>query len=319
MSAVSRPGGWLGPTRPTVAIEVASGRVTVASVSPARGRASLGAYASEPLPGGAVTPALAGPNVPGRDEVAGALRRALDKAGLRSARRAALIVPDSVAHVSLVDLTDVPARASDLERLLRWQLRKTLPFPIAEARLSHFVAHAEPGRTTLAVVLARQDVLGEYEALAAAVDVHAGLVDLSSFNVANAVLASGTPRGDSLLVCLSPDTTSLLVLRGDALMFYRHRHSAGDEPVGTLVHQTAMFHVDRLGGTKFDRVWLAGGSAQPADGGLFRAEIEARLGVAVEPVDVRQIVTTKRATLTAMDVDALAAPVGVILRDGKAA
>jgi hypothetical protein len=80
-----------------------------------------------------------------------------------------------------------------------------------------------------------------------------------------------------------------------------------------------MFHVDRLGGTKFDRVWLAGGSAQPADGGLFRAEIEARLGVAVEPVDVRQIVATKRATLTAMDVDALAAPVGVILRDGKAA
>jgi len=228
-------------------------------------------------------------------------------------------VPDSIARVSLVDLTEVPARAGELDRLLRWQLRKSVPFPIAEARVSHFVAHSEPGRTTVAVVLARKDVLAEYEAVAAALDVHAGIVDLASFNVANAVLSTGVPAGDSLLICLAADATSLAVFRGDHLMFYRHRAPAGDESVGTLVHQTAMFHVDRLGGKTFDRVWLSGGAAQPVVGTRVRESAEERLGVQAETVDVRQIVDLRGGRLSPIDIDALAAPVGVLLREARAA
>ena len=311
--------GWFRPTRPTVAIEIASRRVTVASVSGVPGRAVIGAFASEELPAGVLTPALTERNIAGGDEVRAALRRALDRAGLKSVRRAALVVPDSLARVSFVELAEVPSRAGDLDRLLRWQLRKSLPFPVADARLSHFVAHAEPGRTTLAVVLARQEVVAEYEAVAAALDIHVGLVDLASFNVASAILSTGVPAGDSLLVCLAPDATTLLVLRRDHLMFYRHRAAAGDESIGALVHQTAMFHVDRLGGGRFDRVWLAGGAAHPADGGAFRAEIEARLGVLVEPVDVRPLASLRRGTLAPLDADALVAPIGAILRGAKAA
>jgi Tfp pilus assembly PilM family ATPase len=321
MSAQTRSHGWFGPTRPTVAIEVAARRVTVASVSASggRGRAVVSAHASAPLPDGAVVPALSGRNLPGRDEILAALRRALDQAGLRSARRAALIVPDTVARVSLVDLEEVPARPADLDRLLRWQLRKSLPFPIDEARMSHLVAHADAGRVTLAVVLARRDVLAEYESLAANLDIQAGIVDLASFNVANAVLSSGVPSGDSLLVCLAPEATTLLILRGEQLMFYRHRATAGDEPISTLVHQAAMFHVDRLAGTTFDRVWLAGVSENPGEVTRFSAEIAERLGVPVEPVDVRKLASFKTATLTPAEIDSLAASVGVILREARAA
>jgi len=319
MSSTRGHGSWLGPTRPAVAIEVTSRRVTVAALSAGGGKVVVSHAATESLPDGLVSPALAGGNIASREDVVSALRRALDRAGLRSTRRAALVVPDSVARVSLVELDEVPARAADLERILRWQLRKSLPFSIDEARMSHFVAHAGPNRTTIAVVLARRDVIAEYEALTTALDIHAGIVDLASFNVANAVLASGAASGDSLLVSLAPDATTLLLLRGEHLMFYRHRAAAGDESVGTLVHQTAMFHVDRLGGSRFDRVWLAGGSAHPADEGRFRAEIERRLGVTVDTVDVRRLATVKPPRLTDVDVDALVAPVGVVLRESKAA
>jgi len=319
MTTTARGGSWFGPTRPTVGLEVASRRVTVAAVSGTGGRAVVTHAATETLPDGLVAPALSGQNIASRHELATAIRRVLEKAGLRAVRRVGLVVPDSVARVSLVDLEKVPNRTAELDRILRWQLRKSLPFAVTEARLSHFVAHIESGKTTLGVVLAREDVLAEYEAVMAELDIHAGIVDLASFNVANAVLGSTTSTGDSLLVNLAPDATTLLLLRQMNLMFYRHRAAAGDESVGTLVHQTAMFHVDRLGGTKFDRVWLAGGSAHPGEGGRVKAEIEKRLGVVVEPVDVGQLVTLRASRLPETDADALIAAIGVVLREARAA
>lgn len=319
MSMGTRGGSLFGPTRPTVAIGVTSRRVTVAAVAGSGRSAMVTHAATVSLPDGLVAPALAGTNIASRADLAAALRTALDQAGLRSARRAALIVPDSIARVSLVELEQLPSRTTELDRILRWQLRKSLPFPVGEARLSHFVAHTSPGRTTLAVVLARADVLAEYEAAADAIGVHAGIVDLASLNVANAVLTAGPAAGDSLLVSLAPDATTLLLLRGNDLMFYRHRAGASEESVGALVHQTAMFHVDRLGGAKFDRVLVAGGDAHPADVGRFRAEIGQRLDVVVDTVDVRQLVALKPPRLADVNMEALVALVGVLLREAKAA
>ena len=118
---------------------------------PTVGMPTVVAHASEPLPADAIVPALTGTNVVQHDVVADALRRALDRAGLRSTRRAALVVPDGVARVSLLPFEQLPERASDLEQLVRLQLRKSMPFPLDEAVLTHFRAHTEGTAATLAV------------------------------------------------------------------------------------------------------------------------------------------------------------------------
>ena len=173
MSQSSRKSAWLTATPPNVAVEIASRRVTVVELSQSGGGPFVSAYASEPLPADAVTPSLVGTNVPAPDFVAQALGRAFDRAGIRSPRRAALIVPDSVARVSLLTFEQVPARSSDLDQLIKWQLRKATPFPIDEARIDHMLAHAERGATTFATVVARPDVLAQYEAVTTAVGIHA--------------------------------------------------------------------------------------------------------------------------------------------------
>ena len=101
-------------------------------------------------------------------------------------------------------------------------------------------------------------------------------------------------------------------------MFYRHRAALENEPLGALVHQTAMYHEDRLGGSKFAKVMLCGGAlAGTAD---FQHGIADRLGVTAEPVDVRAAAALRdRITVTPEVLDALAAPVGVLLREKKAA
>lgn len=307
---------WLAPVLPTVAIEIATRRVTVVEV-PASG-GNVAAYAGEGVPDGAVSPALTGVNIHQPDVVKAALQRALDQSGLTSTRRAALVVPDSIARVSLLTFEDTPARPQDLEQLVQWQLRKAAPFPIEEATISHFPAAGDGRRLTVAAVLARRDVLAQYEAVVADLGIHAGVVDLASFNVMNAVMATSTPgTGDWLLVHLASEATTLAIVRGEALMFYRHRTAIDEETLGALVHQTAMYHEDRLGGGAFARVWLSGAGANAAEA---RQEISSRLGMPVEAVDIRPAAAVEGPHTPSADVlDALAAPVGILVRDRRVA
>jgi type IV pilus assembly protein PilM len=315
------PASWLAPAPPTVAIEIASRRITVVELSRSGSAPAVAGHASEPLPEGAVVPALGGVNVAQPAAAAEALRRALDRAGLRSARRAALVVPDSVARVSLLTFEQLPSRAADLDQLVRWQLKKGTPFPIEDAQVSFFKAHTAGAATAIAATVARRDVIAQYEAIAAAAGIHAGLVDLASFNVLNSLLAAGgAGAGDWLLVTLAPEATTLAIMRGSDLMFYRHRAAVEEEPLSALVHQTAMYHEDRLGGSRFDRVWLCGAALLPGGAAEARREITERLGVPVEAVDVQPAAGLRdRMQATPELLDALAAPVGVLLRERKAA
>ncbi len=306
---------------PSVAIEIAAGRVTVAEVAGSGAGLTVSAYASEALPDEAVTPTHSGVNVPDAGVVTTAIRRACEKAGIRVPKRAALIVPDSAARVSILTFEALPARQADIEQLVRWQIKKSTPFPVEDAQISAAVTHRDAGSTTVAAVAAQRDVIAQYEMPVTALGTHVGLVDVASVNVLNAVLANGTAtQGDWLLVCLAREATSLAIVRQGSLMFYRHRSNVGDEPLSALVHQTAMYHEDRLGGQKFARVWVAGSAWVPGGGDAMRREISARLGVQADAVDVRASVSLgDRVTPGAEALDALAAPLGILVRERRAA
>lgn len=309
-----RRSAWLASAPPAVAIEIASRRVTVVGVQPAAAGPIVSGHATEPLSAGVVVPALAGANILEPAAVSAALRLALDRAGLGSIRRAALVVPDSVARVALLPFDEIPARPGDLDELIRWQVRKATPFAIDDAQLTYFPAHTEDTRTIMAAVVARRDVVSEYETVAADAGVHAGIVDLASFNVMNAIVGTGgAAPGDWLLVHLASEATTLAIMRGDRLMFYRHRTAVDEEPLGALVHQTAMYHEDRLAGGAFERVWLAG---DHADATSVRAEIAARLQVPVRTLAIGSNTTARDTAGGASDlVDALAAGVGILIRE----
>ncbi len=317
MAAVS---SILTPPPPSVAIELASRRVTVVEVGGGAKGLSVVGYASEALAPNAIKPAATGVNIANPGAVAEALGKALERAGVRSTRRAALIVPDSVARVALLPFKELPAKTADIEQLIRWQLKKGTPYNIEEAHVTWTQANKTAGETVLAAVVARRDIIAEYEAVATKLGIHAGIVDLSSLNVMNAVIAANAASpSDWLLVTMAPEATTLAIGRGSELMFYRHRAAVDEEPLSALVHQTAMYHEDRLEGKKFSRVWLCGGGVG-RDADQIRTEINARLGVPVEAVDVRAAADLGGRVGASTDVlDALAAPLGVLLRDRKAA
>jgi Tfp pilus assembly PilM family ATPase len=311
---------WLKSAPPDVAVEIDRTHVGAARVEWRAGRPVVAAHAVEPLPAGAVTPALAATNMPDVGVVGQAVGRVLGQLGGRT-HRIALIVPDTVAKVSLIRLEKVPARAADLREIVRWQVRKSAPFPVEQAVLSVSAgAPAADGGREFVVALAREDVIRQYEQACAMARAHAGIVDLATFGVLNSVVAGGgAPAGDWLLVHVADSRITLAVVRGEHVIFFRHRAEESEGTLADLVHQTAMYYEDRLNGAGIQRVWLAGMTAA-GEAEAVRRDLEARLGAGVEAVDPRAVAgLVDRISATPELADALAPLVGVLRREGRAA
>ena len=306
---------------PDVAIEIDHAHVGAARLVWRGNQAVVAAHAQEALPPGAVVPALASLNLADVPLVAQVIGRVLAELG-SSRARVALIVPDTVAKVSLLKLEKVPAKAADLQEIVRWQVRKTAPFPIEQAVLSVSPGvTAGDGSCEMVVSLARTDVIQQYEQACLMAGAEAGLVDIASFSVLNAVLAApGGPSGDWLLVHITDTYLTLAVMRDQSLLFFRHRGEEAEGTLSDLIHQTAMYYEDRLHGGGFARVLIAGAARLPGGAESVRRGLEERLRIGVESVDPRNAAALVDRIGAAPELlDVLAPLVGMLLREGRVA
>jgi type IV pilus assembly protein PilM len=309
---------------PGVAVEVAADHVSAASLDLRGNAPTVTMHATEPLPAGALVPSLTSANVHNRQVVLTAIERVLERTG--NPRRVGLVVPDLVAKVSLVRFEHVPTRTSDLDQLVRWQVRKTAPFPIEDAQVSYVRGLKAPDGQEFLVSLARRSVIEEYEGLCAAAGAHAGIVDLATFNVINAALASAPPSSDSdwLLVNVAADYASIVILRGPHVIFFRNRAPDGEGTLADVVHQTAMYYEDRLQGSGFARAFLTGAAGanarQNADADELRRSLQDRLQRPIETIDAsRAAALTDRISASPALLDTLAPLVGLLVRGREAA
>lgn len=268
--STSRPsassGHWLASPPPSSAVDITPDQVTAISLAVDGGRAVVAGVASAPLAEGVVTPALNAVNVHDPAALTAAIRTAVEGLSPRP-RRVALVLPDTVGKVSILRFEQVPARTADLDQLIRWQVKKAAPYRIEDAQVSWVPGAAvEGGGREFVVTTARRDVIASYEQACEAAGLHAGLVDLASFNLINLAMAAAPegPAGDWLVVHVATGYATLAVMRGSDLVFFRNRAGAAGDEIADLVHQTAMYHQDRLGGGAFARVIMAGASAQGA-------------------------------------------------------
>jgi len=307
---------------PHVGVEFAARRVTVVSLAGGGGDPVVAGHATEALPAGALEPGINSQNVVDPTAVAGALGRALERLGVRP-RRVGLVVPDPVAKVSLVRFEQVPGRAQDLAQMIRWQVRKAAPFRIEDAQVAYAPGLAlDGGGREFIVSIARRDIVEEYERVCASVGAHAGLVDLASFSLINAVLAvpGQAATGDWMLVHATREYSTLAVVRDATLIFFRTRAAEAEESLADLVHQTVMYHEDRLGGGGIPRVVLAGvAEAGHEHADLVRRSLEARLGVPVESLDPRRAAALRdRIEADQALLDTLGSPIGLLMRERAA-
>ena len=111
----------------------------------------------------------------------------------------------------------------------------------------------------------------------------------------------------------SPSTGKV---NGKDLIFFRNRPDGEGETLADLVHQTAMYYQDRLGGQGFGSVLLAGEGRDAADLASVQRELESRLGGTVERLDPRRVVAVADRVHGTTEAAAVIPPLcGILLRE----
>jgi len=275
---VRRIDRWLhAMPHPAVVVEIAPGQVAAARWG--AGHGELEDVVVESLPAGSVMPSPVENNITQPDAVRGALRRVLNRIPTHGAA-IAVLVPDPVVRVFILPFENLPRRADEALPLLRWRLKKSVPFDVEETVVSWMRQAARDGTLELVTAVARQRIVREYEEIVeSAGEVSIGVL-LSSTLASLPLLEE---RGATLLVRLSGKTLTTVIVREANLCVYRSTDMPADvtllDPQVVLdeVFPAIAYYQDNWE-SPVDRVRFAGFGAREQ---VFRAALSSELKVAV--------------------------------------
>ena len=280
LGPVRRLDRWLNAMpHPSLVVEVSPSRVAAARWGKTRG--SLESYAVEPVPFGAIAPSPVEANVSQPDAVRGALRRLFNRVPVHGAD-IALLIPDPVVRVFILPFETFPRRADEALPLLRWRLKKSVPFDVEETVVSWMRQLGRDGSLEIVAAVSRESIVKEYEALISSFDAHAEVVLGSTL----ATLPLLEDRGATLLVRMSGRTLTTVIVQGGNLAVYRSGEMASDvsalEPQAILdeIFPAIAYYQDTFS-AMVDRVRLAGFGAREE---LFRQAVTEELKVTVGPL-----------------------------------
>jgi type IV pilus assembly protein PilM len=260
-------GGSKAGGRPPAAVEVAPDGVLAAAL-PGTGQAP--AYAFHPLPPGAVMPGIGEANLRAPEAVAAAIRSTLGQVSPRT-RSVAVVVPDTVVRVFVLDFDSLPSKPAEALPVLRFRLRKMIPFDVEHAGLSYQVLVENKDECKVLAAVMPGPVLAEYEGAVRSAGYEPGAVLPSSL----AALEAAHPMEAVLIANLSSQALTTCIANGQDLLLYRTLDLPADsnlrlQEVQRGIAVASAYYEDKLGvspqrlyyagnyGTEFDGVDLSG-------------------------------------------------------------
>src|SRR6478735_11774653 len=145
--------------RPRLACEITSEGVIAARASEKSPR--LEVFTSRHLAEGAIAPGLTVPNILDAAALRTALGGALGAVAGKS-KDVIVILPDVAIRMMLLDFDSLPTNREEIEPVLRFRLKKSLPFDVDHAVLSYDVTRAN-GTVRVVVAVAPHEIIDEYE------------------------------------------------------------------------------------------------------------------------------------------------------------
>ena len=197
-------------------------------------------------------------------------------------RRAALILPDYCARVAVLDFDNFPADSGEQIALLRFRMKKSVPFDVDSAMISYAVqARGSSAKVEVLAALMSAEIVARYEAPFRSAGFHPGMVTTSAI----AALNLCQPDKITMLVKISGRILSVFVLDGSALRLARcvETDAARPEEIEAVLHPTVAYIEDELKAAP-QRVWLCGFGSESAD---LAQKWNAEWGVTVDQLRSR--------------------------------
>jgi type IV pilus assembly protein PilM len=129
----------------------------------------------------------------------------------------ALLLPDSVIRVFVLHFDVFPRKADEALPILRWRLKKSVPFEAEETLISYMRQSPREDGVDIVTGLARLRIVREYESLVESVGMSPGVV-MSSTLAAVPLLPDGRP---ALLARVAGTTLTTAIVREGVLCGYR--------------------------------------------------------------------------------------------------
>ena len=199
---------------PALAIEISTERVALVRWSR---RGALEDLAVEALRPGVLLPSAVEANIVDLSALKSGVESVCKRLHVREGDAAALLVPDPVIRVFVQHFEDFPRSSAEALPLLRWRLRKSVPFDLEEMLVSYTRQAPRENGVNVVTALARLPIVREYEELVRASKLRPGVV-LSSSIAAVALLDDKRP---TLMVRIAGKALTTAIVRGGTLCGYR--------------------------------------------------------------------------------------------------
>jgi len=225
----------------------------------------------------------------------------LQTEGKKRDDKISLVLPDHLARVAILKLEEMPRKRKETIELLRWQLKRSVPFKVDEAFVDFQVFSGLNGGHSVLAVLMPKAILLEQEMIFKSLGVHAGLIDLSSFSLVQlyrGIIDKEVPDGGDFMVVNATTTFfTVMIFRGGEIIFYRCKTFGfgGDEDpesahrmINRETQASLLYYQDRLQGKELSRIYL-----RVVGHDLERVKLlfhDAPTAAAPELIDVRRVI-----------------------------
>ncbi len=212
------------------------------------------------------------------DAVMSALARIAPPNGNKR-RPATVILPDYATRVSLLDFDSFPSSPEEQLPLVRFRVKKTIPFDIDSAAVSYWAqpASAKAGAKKIEVVAVTvaMEILARYEAVFRNANLYPGEVTTSGLAALNLYTASGV----AVIAKLTGNVLTVMAVDNGQLKLFRCLtiEEGSDQEILAVLNPTFAYIEDELG-QKPEKLLLCG-FAKPIEGLNVEMEpLRSRLG-----------------------------------------
>jgi type IV pilus assembly protein PilM len=266
-------------SKPRLACEIAADRVLAARASDP---GTVDMCAASELAPGSVVPDLVEANLRDRGRILDSIRQTLDSLG-DHARDVIAVLPDAAVRVVLLDFETLPTKRDEAEGVVRFRLKKSLPFDVDKAKISY---HSQTATTGLRVVaaVALTSVIEDYESIFREAGYSPGVVLPSML----AALGAANADRPTLVVKVDARSIGIAILDKQQLLLFRNLENPrgvtiSGEQLADEVYPSIVFFQDTYH-LNIERIFVAGladvTGAVPALRAQTGAEVHELVGAA---------------------------------------
>lgn len=287
---------------PPVALELDGKEIVLVRLKRrGRGKPVLEAHKIRDIPEGGCDGSVLHPRMGVAPELTARVREMFEATGTKPGK-VGLILPDNLAKISLLALPERINSRKQLDEIVRFKLRRSVPFRLEDAVVSYQTLHGNGKGMSILVFLIRRAVVEQYERILEEIGARPGLVDLCTPNLLNlcrpAISEVCGEGGDAALLNCTNNYFSLIIVRDDRMIFYRcksivqHQEGDGDSD-GLLYREIAnslAYYEEKLDGKGLKTLFVRSAAGRIDDAIGRIADLGAEKVVPVDPASSLDLV-----------------------------